>query len=127
MRTTKVLLLAGLLASLLHFADNTFAIGRYPEPAWITPVGVAASWCVVSVPAVVAFTRRHADAPFFWSAGIYAVLLLGGLLHYIFGTPMDMPLRSNVTVLAEALCGAALGAALLAARRSVPPRQNGVR
>jgi hypothetical protein len=127
MRTVKVLLLAGLLASLVHFADNTFAIGRYPEPASITPLGVAVSWCVVSVPAVVAFTRRRADASFFWSAGIYAVLLLGGLLHYMFGRPMDMPLRSNVTVLAEALCGAGLGAALLAARGAVRPRQNRVR
>ena len=117
MRTSKVLLLAGLLASLLHFADNTFAIERYPEPRWITPLGVAVSWCVVSVPAVVAFTRRRADASFFSSAGIYAVLLLGGLLHYVFGAPMGMPLRSNMTVLAEALCGAALGAALLTARR----------
>jgi len=127
MRTVKVLLLAGLLASLLHFTDNTFAIDRYPEPAWITPLGVAVSWCVVSVPAVIAFTRRRADAAFFWSAGIYAVLLLGGLLHYVFGAPMDMPLRSNITVLAEALCGAALGAALLAAGRAAPPRHNRVR
>jgi cbb3-type cytochrome oxidase subunit 1 len=117
MRTVKVLLVAGLLASLLHFADNTFAIDRYPEPRWITPIGVAISWCVVSAPAVVALTRRRAGTSFFSSAGIYAVLLLGGLLHYVFGAPMDVPLRSNITVLAEALCGAALGAALLIARR----------
>ena len=127
MRTVKVLLVAGLLASLLHFADNTLAIDHYPEPGWITPLGVAVSWCIVSVPAAVAFTRRRPDAAFFWSAGIYAVLLLGGLLHYIFGAPMAMPLRSNITVLAEALCGAALGAALLAAGRAAPLRQNRVR
>ena len=117
MRTVKVLLTAGLLTSLLHFADNTFAIDRYPEPGWITPLGVAISWCVVSVLAVVALARRRADAALFWCAGVYAVILLGGLLHYVFGAPMDMPLRSNVTVVAEALCGAGLGAALLIAGR----------
>ena len=114
MRIVKVLLLTGLFASLLHFADNTFAIDRYPEPPWITRLGVAVSWCVVSAPAVVALTRLRAGAPFFLSAGIYAVLLLGGLLHYVFGAPMDMPLRSNLTVLLEACTGALLAAAWIA-------------
>ncbi len=116
-RTIKALIAAGMLASLLHFADNTFAIEQYPEPGWITPFGVAVSWCVVTAIALVALLRRTADALFFGAAGIYALVLLSGLLHYAFGPPMHMAMRSNVTVLFEALTGVALAAALLLNRR----------
>jgi hypothetical protein len=111
-RTVKFLVAAGLLASLLHFADNTFAIDQYPEPSWITPPGVAVSWFVVSVLAVVALSRKRADKAFFRFAGVYAVVLLGGLLHYAFSPPMHMPVRSNITVLTESLIGIVLASAI---------------
>jgi hypothetical protein len=50
----KLLIVAGMLASLLHFADNTFAIDQYPEPGWITPLGVIVPWCIVTAIGVVA-------------------------------------------------------------------------
>ncbi len=116
-RALKLLLTAGMLASLLHFADNTFAIDSYPEPAWITPLGVAAAWFVVTALAVVALTRRRPDGAFFASAAAYALLLLSGLLHYAFGAPMHMAMRSNATVLLEAFTGTALGFALFTSCR----------
>lgn len=118
MRRLRLLIVAGMLASILHFADNTFAIERYPEPGWITPFGVAVSWFVVTAPAVVALTRRSADRVFFTTAGIYALVLLSGLLHYAFAPPMQMAVRSHVTVLTEALTGAALTSALFLSGRS---------
>jgi hypothetical protein len=110
----KLLIAAGVVASLLHFADNTLAIDQYPEPAWITPLGVVVSWCLVTAIGIIALTRRRADRLFYSAAGIYAVVLLSGLLHYAFGSPMHMAMRSNVTVLAEAAVGAALGWSLIA-------------
>jgi ABC-type transport system involved in cytochrome c biogenesis permease subunit len=101
-----------MLASALHFADNTFALDRYPEPEWITPVAVIVSWCVVTAIALIALTRKRADAVFFGTAGIYSLVLLSGLLHYAFGAPMHMALRSNVTVLTEAVIGVALAGTL---------------
>jgi hypothetical protein len=115
LRTIKVLIAVGMLASVLHFADNTFAIGQYPEPGWITPFGVAVSWCVVTVVALVALLRKRADGVFFAAAGFYSLVLLSGLLHYAFGPPMHMAVRSNLTVLFEALTGIALASALVAA------------
>jgi len=102
-----------MLASLLHFVDNTFAIDRYPEPAWITPLSVVESWCVVTAIAIVALARKSADAVFFAAAGLYSLVLLSGLLHYAFGAPVHMALRSNVTVLTEAITGVFLAGALL--------------
>jgi hypothetical protein len=42
------------------------------------------------------------------------LVLLSGLLHYAFGSPMHMAMRSNITVLAEAVIGAALAWSLIA-------------
>ena len=122
MRTIKLLIAAGMLTSVLHFADNAFAIEHYPEPGWITPVGVIISWCVVTAIALVALTRKSADGLFFTAAGIYALVLLSGLLHYAFAPPMHMPVRSHITVIAEALVGAALAGALL---QSLLSRRSG--
>ena len=115
--TAKLLIAAGVLASAVHFADNALSIERYPEPGWITPAGVVAAWCVVTAIAAFALTRKAADTVFFVAAAIYAMVLLSGLLHYAFGAPMHMPLRSNVTVLVEAFVGVVLAWVLLAARR----------
>lgn len=125
MRRLKLLIVAGMLASVLHFADNTFAIARYPEPSWITPFGVAVSWCAVTALAVVALTRRSADRVFFATTGIYALVLLTGLLHYAFGPAMQVAVRSQLTVLAEAIAGAALAIALFRSRPRPKPRDDG--
>ena len=121
----KRLIAAGMLASLLHFADNTFAIDHYPEPAWITPFGVIVSWFIVTAIGIVALTRKRRDRVFYVTAGIYALILLSGLLHYAFGSAMHMALRSNVTVLAEAVIGAALGLSLMSRRRRDADRSAG--
>ena len=116
-RAAKLLIAAGVLASAVHFADNALAIERYPEPGWITPTGVVAVWCVITAIAAFALTRRTAGTQFFAAAALYALVLLSGLLHYAFGAPMHMALRSNVTVLAEAFVGVVLAWVLLHARR----------
>jgi hypothetical protein len=124
MRTLKVLIAVGMLASALHFADNALTIGRYPEPGWITPLGVVAAWCVVTAIGVLALTRKSADAVFVAAAAVYSLVLLSGLLHYAFGAPTHMALRSNVTVVAEAVTGLLLAGALLrtTAERSTTER-----
>jgi hypothetical protein len=121
-RTIKLLIVAGVVASALHFADNAFAIEQYPEPGWITPFGVVASWCVVTAVALVALLRPKADAPFLACTAIFILVLLSGLLHYAFGPPMQMALRSHVTVLAEALTGFVLAGALTGSRRTARRR-----
>ena len=104
--------MAGMAASVLHFADNALEIERYPEPGWITPFGVVASWCVVTAVALVALTRRRADGTFLATTTISIFVLLSGLLHYAFDAPAHMTLRSHVTILAEGLAGFALAGAL---------------
>ena len=59
MKAIKWLIALGLIASLAHFADNTFAIDRYPEPSWITPLGVAVTWFIISGFALAVLARSH--------------------------------------------------------------------
>ena len=114
MRTLKMLIVLGIVASALHFADNALELDRYTGPRWITPAGVVVSWLAVTALAFAALLQRRPGIVFRLCTALYAVLLLSGLLHYAFGPPMDMPLRSNLTVLVEACTGALLAAAWIA-------------
>lgn len=118
MKAIKWLIGLGLLASLAHFADNTFAIERYPEPSWITPLGVAVTWFIISGIALVALARARADARFWLFATLYALILTSGFLHYLYSSPMHMAMRSNATVIVEGSIGIALIAALTVLARS---------
>jgi hypothetical protein len=112
-RLAKTFIAIGLLASWTHFVDNAIEITSYPEPGWITPFGIWVGLLVVVTIALVALLRKKPDPLFFLAARTDALLLLSGLLHFVFGSPTQMPIRSNITVLAEAIVGAALAATLL--------------
>jgi hypothetical protein len=116
MRTRKILIGVGIVASTFHFADNAIELGHYTGPNWITPAGVIAAWSAFTALALAALLRRRPDPVFFACSWLYVAVLWSGLAHYAFGTPMDMPPRSNLTVLLEACAGVALAVALTAPR-----------
>jgi len=108
----KQFVVAGLIASLAHFADNAFEIGHYPEPSWITPDIVLLSFIPVAFVAIAALLRRNGDFVFVTLTAIFGALLLTGLAHYAYGSPMRMNGLSNFTIVFEALSGVALLGAL---------------
>jgi len=108
----KRLIVVGLIASLAHFADNAFEIGHYPEPSWITPDIVLLSFIPVAFVAIAALLRRNGDFVFVTLTAIFGALLLTGLAHYAYGSPMRMNGLSNFTIAFEALSGVALLGAL---------------
>jgi len=106
----KLLIIIGMLASALHFADNALNIGRYPEPSWITPPAVVGTWLLFNILAVAVLTRHSVGRIALICASLYAAFLLSGLLHYVFGPPLSTDPRSNATVLLEAAAGVLLAA-----------------
>jgi len=108
----KRLIVVGLIASLAHFADNAFEIGYYPEPSWITPDIVLLSFIPVAFVAIAALLRRNGDLVFVTLTAIFGALLLTGLAHYYYGSPIRMNWLSNFTIVFEALSGVALLGAL---------------
>ena len=118
----KWLIVVGIVASLAHFAHNALEIGNYPEPSWITPGIVLFAWIPNAVVAGVALVRKIGDLAFAIFAAMFGVLMLTGLAHYLYGSPIHIPDLSNLTILFEALSGVALHSIL---GRSLAVRTGG--
>ena len=111
-RVIKWLIVAGVIASVAHFADNAFEIGRYPEPSWITPRIVLFAWLPDAIVATGALLRKNGDLIFVMLTAIFGLLLLTGLAHYSYGSPIHMAALSNFTIVVEAITGVTLLAVL---------------
>lgn len=109
----KGLVVIGTVASLAHFADNATSISRYPEPTWITPIGVWLGWVPIGALSAFLLLKRRYDISFKIGAFILSVVLMTGLLHFAYGSMLTMSPISTTTVLAETASGIALLAALL--------------
>jgi hypothetical protein len=73
-------------ASLFHHVHNATFLAAYPNlPAWLSPVQVYAAWTVVTAVGVLGYLLlrlRHARGGLA-VLGLYAVLGLAGLDHYV--------------------------------------------
>lgn len=120
-RTWTWLVVAHLVASAAHFADNVARFEQYPEPSWLDPVRVAASWVLLAGLAVLGL-RWHLRGRAAGAVCLVASSLLGiaGLGHY--AVPgHDMQPAMHVLIWLEAAAAVVLLAAVLVARRPVGP------
>ena len=110
MRTTPwllALLIANLVASVLHFGDNMFRFHEYPEPKWITGAHVVDMlWLVITplLPLGWWLARRGmrwGSIGVFWLYGALSMSVLG---HYLYASPSELPLRVNLFIGGEGRC-----------------------
>jgi hypothetical protein len=86
-----------LVTSAVHFADNAFRLDLYPGPAWLTGNVVLGAWIVVFLAACLVYwinTRTALVA--------YGAVGFVGLAHYVMPQASSMPIRSTLTISAEA-------------------------
>jgi hypothetical protein len=110
-RLLAALLIANVIASAAHFADNALRFAHYPEPAWITGPGVVELlWFAITPLLALAWwlaTRDHK-----WAAlatlALYSVLSLFTLGHYFYASPLDLPFAINALIALEATSAALL-------------------
>ncbi len=114
----RALVAIGALASIAHFADNATSTSRYPEPSWITPVGVWVAWIPIGALCAYLLLTHRRDRPFRIGVVVLGVVLLAGLLHFTYGSMRMMSPISTATILGEAATGVALLGALFRASRS---------
>lgn len=98
-------------ASSAHFAHNAAYIAFYPGiPAWLTAEKVHAGWIGVSSIGVLglAFAAIGWRAAALLLLALYGASGLDGLGHYQLALCSQHTLAMNLTIWAEALCGAAL-------------------
>ena len=106
-----ILLIANLVASVLHFGDNMLRFGEYPEPRWITgPHVVDGLWFVITPLLAVGWWlarrgRKWTAVGAFWLYGVLSLFVLG---HYLYASPAELPFRINLFILTEALAAALL-------------------
>ncbi len=114
MNRTRVLALLMIVygaASLLHFVHNAVYIQEYPNlPAWITPLGVYASWLVIASVGVLGYWlyRRGSRGAGLAVIAVYALLGFGGLDHYIVAPISAHTIVMNGTIVAEVAAASAL-------------------
>jgi hypothetical protein len=98
-------------ATLLHFAHNAQYLSQYPNlPASWSGTEVYAAWCGLTALGVLGFVlyatgARRVGRPLL---GLYALLGLGGLLHYTRAPLAHHSAMMNVTIWAEAAAGTLL-------------------
>jgi hypothetical protein len=98
-------------ASLLHFVHNAVYIQSYPNlPAWITPLGVYASWCAITSVGVLGYAllRKVSEPLGLLVIAVYALLGFGGLDHYVVAPMSAHSIAMNATILTEVAAASVL-------------------
>lgn len=104
------LLVANVIATVCHYADNVCYFHLYPEPPWLNAKMVDAFWFVMTPLAVVGYAllRRgflHRGCFVLYAYAAASLLVLG---HYRFAPFFSIALRIHVFILVEAALAVAL-------------------
>jgi hypothetical protein len=97
--------------SLAHFVHNAVYIDVYPNmPAWLTPVGVGASWLVIAATGALGYWLLRSVSRMAGLAviGVYALLGFGGLDHYALAPVSAHSMAMNATIVGEVIAASVL-------------------
>lgn len=121
--TVRLVVIASVLITALHFADNYFSIESYPQPDWVTEAVVAISWPIytaIGIAAAVLYGRGRRELGS-WLLLAYSYTGISSLGHFLSGGPSEFTTRGLVSVLADGTIGLTVLSvavwALLAERR----------
>lgn len=108
----KLILIASILSTAIHFTDNYLFIDRYPQPAWITAPTIYQSWIVLTVIGVIGYWLYKFRK--FWLAylclSIYSFTGLASPEHYLYGSLSEFSFKMHLFIWTDALtCFAVLG------------------
>lgn len=100
-RLLDLTIIANLVASAAHFADNAFRFPRFPEPAWISgPEIVILIWLAIT-PLLLGgwyFAHRRRLQLARVALQFYAGLSLFVLGHYAYPAPSPMPASMHIGI-----------------------------
>lgn len=100
----RLLLLAIVASSVLHYADNLLFFEQYPEPPWINRHHIDAFWWFMTPLAYIGYflIRRRSLRTGTATLLIYAVCNLLTLGHYLYAPLQDISLRIHTFIMLEA-------------------------
>lgn len=106
----KILLIACIVSTAIHFADNYFYIGQYPQPDWITPSSIYTSWIIWTGIGLTGYWLYRRER--FWLAYlclvVYSFCGLDSLGHYGYGAMTDFSMKMHCFIVTDGLTGLAI-------------------
>jgi hypothetical protein len=106
-QTLKILLIACIVSTAIHFTDNYLYIEQYPEPDWITPSSIYLSWSVWTVIGIVGYWLYKYQK--FWLAYLclvcYSFCGLDSLGHYLYGALTEFSPKMHFFILTDGITG----------------------
>jgi hypothetical protein len=109
----KVLLIASIIATGIHFTDNYRFIEQYPQPVWITAPSIPSiykSWLLLTAVGIAGYWLYKFDK--FWLAyGCLILYSLTGLAspgHYFYGSLSQFSLKMHLLIWADGMTGLAV-------------------
>lgn len=109
-RILRVLLIASIISTAIHFVDNYRYFEHYPQPDWITPPGVYRSWILWTLSAVAGYWlyQHNRVGLSHLCLVIYSTCGLSSLAHYLYGHLSEFTPKMHLFILTDAMAGFAI-------------------
>jgi len=106
----KILLVASMVSTFIHFTDNYLYFEHYPQPDWITLPGVYRSWIIWTIFGIAGYmlyTRGNFGLSYVCLA-FYSFCGITSLGHYLYGGMSEFSLKMHFFILTDGAAGFAI-------------------
>lgn len=106
----KLLIIACIISTAIHFTDNYLYIEKYPQPDWITASSIYISWVIWTAIGVTGY-RLYKSGKFslaYLFLVIYSFCGLGSLGHYLYGAMSEFSMKMHLFIITDGLTGLAI-------------------
>ncbi|WP_253274540.1 hypothetical protein [Nostoc sp. PCC 7107] len=109
-RLLKILLIASIISTFIHYTDNYLFIEQYPQPAWITAPAVYQTWLILTAIGITGYWLYKYQK--YWLA--YAFLFIYSLTgitspgHYLYGKFSQFSAKMHLLIWTDGLTGLAI-------------------
>lgn len=101
----KLILIASIVSTAIHFIDNYRFIECYPQPEWITAPSIYQSWIMLTIIGVVGYWLYRLKR--FWLAYlclvIYSLTGLASPGHYLYGAWSQFSFKMHLFIWTDAI------------------------
>lgn len=109
-RLLKILLIASIISTAIHFTDNYLFIEQYPQPDWITAPLIYQSWLILTAVGISGYWLYKYRR--FWLAYgcllIYSFTGLASPGHYFYGTMSQFSAKMHLFIWTDGLTSLAI-------------------
>lgn len=106
----KLILIASVVSTAIHFTDNYRFIEAYPQPVWVTAPSIYQSWIILTIVGMIGYWLYQSRQ--FWLAylclGTYSLTGLASPGHYLYGSWSQFSLKMHLFIWTDAITSLAV-------------------